>query len=55
MTEQVIAAELKVAQTTINRIRRRKVTPVYDLGKRLVDMATALERQAAPKKRKRAA
>lgn len=52
MTEQAIAAAIKVNQTTVNRIRRGVVTPSYDVGKALVDMAVALDQ---PKRRKRAA
>ena len=49
MTEQAIAAAIKVNQTTVNRIRREVVTPTYDVGKRLVDMAAALDK---PKRQK---
>lgn len=47
MTEQVIAAAVNVNQTTVNRIRRGVVNPTYQIGKALVDMATAI----APTKR----
>ncbi|MHC1670473.1 hypothetical protein ACODUO_15035 [Stenotrophomonas maltophilia] len=46
MTEQAIAAELNVNQTTINRIRRQVVTPSYETGKALVDLASAVARKA---------
>lgn len=48
MTEQAIAAELNVNQTTVNRIRRRAVTPSFKTGQALIDLATS---RAAPKKR----
>jgi IS30 family transposase len=46
MTEQAIAAELNVNQTTINRIRRQVVTPSYETGKALVDLASTVARRA---------
>ncbi|WP_312708610.1 helix-turn-helix domain-containing protein [Stenotrophomonas sp.] len=54
MTEQAIAAELKVNQTTVNRIRRRVVTPSYETGRALIDLATAFGRKAARRKPKAA-
>ncbi|MDH0977773.1 hypothetical protein N5C16_00640 [Stenotrophomonas sp. GD03908] len=50
MTEQAIATELKVNQTTVNRIRRQVVTPSYETGRALVDLAAATERKAARRK-----
>lgn len=50
MTEQVIAAALNVNQSTVNRIRRRIVSPSYGVGKALVDMAEAME-SSQPTKR----
>ncbi|MFX1724983.1 hypothetical protein [Stenotrophomonas sp. AS1] len=50
MTEQAIAVELNVNQTTINRIRRQVVTPSYETGKALVDLAIKAERKAARRK-----
>lgn len=50
MTEQAIAAELNVNQTTINRIRRQIVTPSYETGKALVDLAKATERKGRRRK-----
>ena len=51
MTEQAIAVELNVNQTTINRIRRQVVTPSYETGKALVDLAIKAERKAARRKK----
>lgn len=50
MTEQAIAVELNVNQTTINRIRRQVVTPSYETGKALVDLAAKVERKKARRK-----
>lgn len=50
MTEQAIAVELNVNQTTINRIRRRVVIPSYETGKALVDLAAKVERRNARRK-----
>jgi len=44
MSEHAIAVSINVNQTTINRIRREVVTPSYDVGKALVDMALALDK-----------
>lgn len=49
MTEQAIAVALNVNQTTINRIRRRVVTPSYETGTALV----ALAKRKAGRRRKR--
>lgn len=49
MTEQGIASAVKVSQSTVNRIRRRKVAPSYDVGRALVEMAAGLD---APRKRR---
>lgn len=51
MTEQAIAVELNVNQTTINRIRRQVVTPSYETGKALVDLAIKAERKASRRKK----
>lgn len=51
MTEQAIAAELNVNQTTVNRIRRSVVTPSYETGKALIDLAAAEVRKASRRKR----
>lgn len=39
MSEQGIAAALKINQSTVNRIRRGVVTPSYGVGKALIDLA----------------
>lgn len=55
MTEQAIASELNVNQTTINRIRRQVVQPTYETGKALVDLAAKVEKKNARRKSRAAA
>lgn len=42
MTEKAIGARVGVGQPTINRIRHGAMTPNYDLGKALVDLAESI-------------
>jgi IS30 family transposase len=48
LTETVIGQKVGAQQSTINRIRRGQMTPNYDVGKALVDLATR-KRRRAPK------
>lgn len=42
LTEKAIGARVGVGQPTINRIRRGDMTPNYNLGKAIVDLAESL-------------
>lgn len=45
LTETVIGQKVGAQQSTINRIRRGQMTPNYDLGKALVDLASRRRRR----------
>lgn len=46
LTETVIGRRVGAQQSTINRIRRGQMTPNYDVGKALVDLAARKRRRA---------
>jgi DNA-binding XRE family transcriptional regulator len=46
-TETQIGERVGARQSTINRIRNRKMQPNYELGKALVDLASELEAGAS--------
>ena len=39
MTEAAIAARVGCSQSTVNRIRHNRMSPTYELGRRIVELA----------------